>query len=493
MIIEELAKKNAHAIPNAQIVKYYEAAIPQFCMELILTMQKKKNLSVLQEFILKFVNEDMESIDIISKFLGVNKSTVHSAIADLQATELVTVDIFNSKVKMNDKGKEALKEAALIIPEDVEYKVYMDGFTGKVYLDSKRKYRKKEIKDFDLVSIIPNIERPELTDLSFENVKIAINRFKNDNVFAKDKLEGDLISIPEMEKVYVEYNKVSVLVYMNKRTEDIELRIFDKHTRCQEYENILLHMYNNDTRIFEFDRKNNFDEIEDCPLLNLLPNEVIQGAKEFTQKSKEFEKQITQLQTQLTIIKEQTEDGFEEDEETATQQIRFLEKKIKEMENERKGADRILFTYDHRPLLIQALKEAKSSVLIISPWIKSGGLDNEVLDLIDQATKRNTRVIIGYGISKKEDSDRWIIDKLNDIKSRKYGKNLELIALNNTHEKVLIMDSEFMVITSFNWLSFKGDPQRGFRQETGYYTESAQCIAEMKKNLSHSQRLNIEL
>ncbi|AJA49158.1 PLD-like domain-containing protein [Clostridium pasteurianum DSM 525 = ATCC 6013] len=494
MIIEELAKKNANAIPNSDIVRYYEAAIPQYCMELVLTMQKEKQLSILQEFILKFVTENIDSIENICTFLGINKTAVHTAVADMQAIELVAVDVFNSKIKITDKGKTALKDAALIVPEDVEYKVFMDALLGDIYLDTKKKYQKKEVRAFDLVPIATHIDKPDITDLSFEDVKTAINRFRKNNLYEKDKLEGNLLSISKMEKVYVEYNKVSVLVYMNRKTQDIELRVYDKQTRRQEYENILLQMYNNDTHIFEFDRKNSVDENEHCPLLNSLPGEIIQGAKEFTQKSNEIEREISQLQTQLTVIKELSEeDELEGDTESATQQIRFLEQKIEEMENERKSADRILYTYDHRPLLIQALKEAQDIVVIISPWIKSGGLNNEILNLIEQAVKRKTRIVIGYGISEKEDSDRWIIDKLKDIKSKKFDGSLELIALNNTHEKVLIMDNKFMIITSFNWLSFKGDPKRGFRQETGYYTESKECISDMKKNLSQPQRLGVSI
>ena len=163
------------------------------------------------------------------------------------------------------------------------------------------------------------------------------------------------------------------------------------------------------------------------------------------------------------------------------------------MENERRGADRVLSTYDHRPLLLDALQNAHKSVVIISPWIKSSGLNNQILSLIDKAVQRKTRVIIGYGISEKEDSDKWIIKSLNKIKEKKYGDYLELVRLSNTHEKVLIKDNEFMVITSFNWLSFKGDPKRGFRQETGFYTESKEAIAQMKENLSQEQRLGIKL
>ena len=153
--------------------------------------------------------------------------------------------------------------------------------------------------------------------------------------------------------------------------------------------------------------------------------------------------------------------------------------------------DRILSTYDHRPLLLDALDSAQNIVIIVSPWIKSGGMNNEILERIESALKRNTCVIIGYGISEKEDSDKKILQKLTNMQNKKYGNKLLLIKLNNTHEKVLIKDNEYMVITSFNWLSFKGDPNKGFRQETGYYTESKEAIQQMKANLSNRMNMKI--
>ena len=35
--------------------------------------------------------------------------------------------------------------------------------------------------------------------------------------------------------------------------------------------------------------------------------------------------------------------------------------------------------------------------------------------------------------------------------------------------KVLISDRQFIVTTSFNWLSFRGDPNRTFRDEQGMF------------------------
>ena len=82
--------------------------------------------------------------------------------------------------------------------------------------------------------------------------------------------------------------------------------------------------------------------------------------------------------------------------------------------------------------------------------------------------------------------------RLANIQKKKYGTKLLLVKLSNTHEKVLIKDNEYMVITSFNWLSFKGSPDKGFRQETGYYTESKEVIKQIESE-SFKYELNTKI
>lgn len=112
-------------------------------------------------------------------------------------------------------------------------------------------------------------------------------------------------------------------------------------------------------------------------------------------------------------------------------------------------------------------------------------MNNEILNLIRQALNRGVYVVIGYGISEKKDSDSYVLKELKEISSKKWKGKLDIIALNNTHEKVLIMDSAFLVVTSFNWLSFAGNPEKGFRQETGIYTEAIESIEAMKADLGN--------
>ena len=489
MTIDELAKLKANTVPNSILVKYYEAGIPQWHIEAIITMLKPKKLSVLQEFILKFISSGIDDVSDICNFLGVNKTAVNNAVATLQKNNLITVDIFYAKLKLTDKGEDALKEAATIVPEDIEYALYIDGLLGNVYLDTRKLYSSKELRSFEIKPINATVEKPTLDSLVYEEVKRAINVFKKNHAYEQNRLEGNLQEVSRVVKTYVEYKKVNVLVFMNK-SEDIEFQVYDGATRNDDYSIALQKQYNNNTRVLDFDSNEMLEAETDNSLISVLPQEIIESAKAFSYKDSTLEHEISNLTTQLDIIKDNTVDD-DEQKETATERIRFLEKKIEEMKNERKSADRVLSTYDHRPLLLDTLDNAQNMVLIVSPWIKSGALNNEILGRIERALQRKTQVIIGYGISEKEDSDKRILQRLTDIQKKSYGNNLQIVKLNNTHEKVLIKDNEYMVITSFNWLSFKGDPNKGFRQETGYYTESKEAIKQMKANLSNRMGIKI--
>ena len=53
---------------------------------------------------------------------------------------------------------------------------------------------------------------------------------------------------------------------------------------------------------------------------------------------------------------------------------------------------------------------------------------------------------------------------------------------------VKIKDDEYFIITSFNWLSFKGDPKRTYREEWGTKVTDKKTIEEFTKTIL--QRFN---
>ena len=56
---------------------------------------------------------------------------------------------------------------------------------------------------------------------------------------------------------------------------------------------------------------------------------------------------------------------------------------------------------------------------------------------------------------------------------------LEVIDLESIHHKVLVCDRRFCVISSFNWLSYRGDLDDGFRQEVGCVVEGEEKVEEL--------------
>ena len=54
--------------------------------------------------------------------------------------------------------------------------------------------------------------------------------------------------------------------------------------------------------------------------------------------------------------------------------------------------------------------------------------------------------------------------------------SIRLLRKGNTHAKVLLVDSRYFVTTSFNWLSFKGDPAQPMREEEGTLVEGVEAV-----------------
>ena len=159
--------------------------------------------------------------------------------------------------------------------------------------------------------------------------------------------------------------------------------------------------------------------------------------------------------------------------------LKVAEERLQELEQHAKNVRfRYLSVVDHPPLLADAVKTAKNRILIISPWISAAVVNGEFLRSLESTLRRGAKVYVGYGISGEQHTKP--IDQNYGLKqlvalSNKYPE-FHLKRFGNTHAKVLIKDSEFSATTSFNWLSFKGDPNRTFRDEQGVLVQDAQSI-----------------
>lgn len=80
--------------------------------------------------------------------------------------------------------------------------------------------------------------------------------------------------------------------------------------------------------------------------------------------------------------------------------------------------------------------------------------------------KAGVRVTIAHGYGDDDSgSDERALRSLGNLAYR-YPERFQLARLKNTHAKILIFDDS-LIVTSFNWLSFRGDSDRTYRMEEG--------------------------
>lgn len=106
--------------------------------------------------------------------------------------------------------------------------------------------------------------------------------------------------------------------------------------------------------------------------------------------------------------------------------------------------------------------------MIISPWIRAAVVNVRFIADIERLVSSGVNVVIGYGIGGEGPTGAADIAaerKMSDLAKKHI--NFTFVRLGDTHAKILVVDHSYAVVTSFNWLSFKGDPNRPFRDERG--------------------------
>lgn len=149
---------------------------------------------------------------------------------------------------------------------------------------------------------------------------------------------------------------------------------------------------------------------------------------------------------------------------------------------------RLVRCHEHPPLLRKALTTATTRLLIVSPWITHQVVDRMFYASMEALLRNGVEVSIGYGLADEPDAGRAATDKakqkppitipaqrdLEDLQRR--FQNFSLRFLGNTHRKHLVCDNKFAVVTSFNWLSFRGDPKQKARDELGFLVTEPEDI-----------------
>lgn len=136
----------------------------------------------------------------------------------------------------------------------------------------------------------------------------------------------------------------------------------------------------------------------------------------------------------------------------------------------------LVSVYEHPKYLMTALSEAQNQIIVLSPWITDAVVDHDFLTHLRNRLEEGVDVFIGYGINREEKLRSESSKRLTEL-AKRYQK-FRFKRLGDTHAKVLIKDHEYLIASSFNWLSFRGDPDRTFREEWGVCIKREEFVRE---------------
>jgi hypothetical protein len=418
-----------------------------------------------EEFILRSLALNISTVQEIKEFLGLEEEVLKSALVNLAQTESVALTAPSGRQTwtLTSKGRATLQMSEVVAPEEQTFSIQFDIITRKPALYRFQKLLKhKEFTDEGLkeIEITPrkHPQPSEITPLGIERILKATPGLTDQR--------RDVLAIRSLENIKPFYIRALALVYRSTEGNDIQIAFVIDGKMSEEHQ---LAFAGVDAcrrlvaslSVDPMERK----ELEAAAAAARDWAPSLEEAQRLRQSTDTAEAQVAEAAQLLEAAETNKERSQLWD------RLQAAESEVQRLQEEAKRLQvRNLYVADHPPLLDEGLRTAKSRLMIISPWIKRKIVDHAFVQKLEKLLSNGVKVYIGYGINEQPTANASFQDAAAVDELKKLSDKYEAFVfkrLGNTHAKVLIKDSDFAAITSFNWLSFKGDPHRTFRDEQG--------------------------
>lgn len=464
MKLEEVLEEAGSARAGYELASFKEAGLPVYLLTVRVLTLEHKPLSPIDEGVLKAVTAGLDTPDDISAFLGLSNNVLTSVFAGLNTLELISyiraVGEGKPKVLVTNKGRIALAEAATITPQERTLKICLDAINRRLlFISPNALYKPRDMRELGYFEIPTGVsKRPEVEDIPLEDFNRVLAR-----KLAGRENTGDLLAVRRIERRELTYLPCVMLFYRSlAQPSEVDVAFWREDGPSLEHEARFREMGGHE----------------------LVGAKLLSNAQ--TELAPEVIEQVADYSSILPI-------PVREDDSTSK-----ISESAKTVSNAFETAGETIqsiLCHEHPGLLKKALLSSKKRLLIISPWIRHQVVNWEFVASLEALLRQGVDVHIGYGLEDGEggkgtDAAR---NKMpitpaaeKDLKqlAERY-KNFRFVFVGNTHRKTLVSDDAFAVITSFNWLSFKGDPRDKPRDEGGVVIrKKAYVDNEFEKGLS---------
>lgn len=440
MTPEETAKFHADR-PGFDLIDYAEVGLPIIKVYIVASLLLHTPLPPIFEFVLRCVRLNISTCDSIAACLGIPARMVQQALQSLHRAEEIDFvpnqPAGNETFVLTRRGERTVASLVQIVPEQETLPIYFDGLTRKPIAPPEAQLLAgKQASDLGLKEI-PALP-PNRVEVSDIDTDLAARLFAKERI---GETRRDLLSIKAIDRRMRLHLPATALVYRSSAGDEVELLFA--------IESKMLSEHNRAFALAEGPRKTR--------LLAELGKTDLIGTDSFSRRLASIDRSL----------------------EPSAKQAKRPPLSLPGRRSSSPPIEslRRLSVLDHPPLLRDAFLTAVERVLIICPWITSQVVDAKMLKLIESMLERGVAFYLGFGLDDESGKKQKPIPAQLEALTMRYPK-FRLMRLGNTHEKVLIKDREFAVLTSFNWLSFRGDASRPLRLERGVCIQHTETVDE---------------
>lgn len=468
--------------PGFRLVDFGDIGLPIYKLTVTALLLAKKNLSPIEEFVLRAVSLEFTRIIDISSLLGLGETTVKAALANLIRSEDI-FELIDGSVSLTSKGQRTIQTEVSVVSREGTVVFYYDGLTRKPqWFSDSMLYSPKQADAAGIRQIraFP-ARKPSVEELDINAVYDTLRRVVK--VFQDNQ---QILRITQLRFAQRFFLRGIILVYKSLTDQNIQVGFAIDGRKSEDHE--MAFVKANGAKLLGIEDavlKTNIEKEKRDAFGVEKSNFLIELTRKSESKAADLQNKVATAKFVVEVAEEKLELATNENETVkAEKDLNIAKIRVDKFEKTLRDLPvRPVPVYEHAKLLHDAIKEATSRLLIISPWITPTVVDQHMINSIRSLLERRVGVFIGYGISVEPD-ERDGNKAINDlIVLAKKFENLKFVRMGDTHAKVLIKDSDFYVITSFNWLSFKGDPKRTFREEWGTYVGINEQVNEYFREL----------
>lgn len=475
----------------------FEAGIPIYFIRLQMEVLEPQELSSFEIYMLHAISLGINTREGIARLLGVDDRDLVSPGAALLKSEFIVQgmpELGGSRpIALTEKGRQALGDKkAPPVPVRKSAQLHFNALTWKAIPLEAKTWTAEQMEKEGLLVLPPQqYDPPTLGDFTVKDVAQTlydVSSFQNKEITA----------LLELKKVSQEYlAPVTVIALRDPASREQRVAVYRRGMLQQAESDVLQRLF--ETGKFHFPDDAVVLEGKQFTVPASLPPALVRIVTDLM----EDEEVVRQIKMNLSDSRNRrgtTQDRAER--EVLENQIRLLEAELRAKSDEserlqlllKQSQGTFLRTEEHRAVLERALKEARDEIIIISPWMNRRTCDDALCDLVAEAVSRGVRIRIGYGITERPGDldagrNRAIAQRViralrESVAQKARGEQENLLTIQKTrgtHRKILVCDRTFGVLGSFNWLSYRGDPDKEYRNETSILLREPATIEELAR------------